>query len=153
MSKDCQSTETNCVRDGRRGLRRDQKLPHGEQRVECAGVSFALLKCHARMSNSDAGWLTSSFVSCVIMSDVTSNMDVTNAFTMKFRSNVILPMKSRMDESQHQIERRACEESCTERTRDKTSESSSVTVTSYADLTTYFQRTDPDKRASASVVQ
>ena len=81
-------------------------------------------------------------VSDVIMSDVTSIMDVKNAFAMELRGSEVVPVGSRVDEPLHQIERSAHEERCAERVHDTTSEPISVTLASYVDLLTRVWASD-----------
>ena len=82
------------------------------------------------------------------MSDVTSIMDVKNAFAMELRGSEVVPVGSRVDEPLHQVERSAHEERCAERVHNTTSEPSSVTLASYVDLLTRIQNDAPDGRAT-----
>ena len=64
------------------------------------------------------------------MSDVTSIMDVKNAFAMELHSSELVRVESWVHEPLHQVKRSARDERCAERIRDTMSEPSSVTLAS-----------------------
>ena len=104
-----------------RGGREGQKVnDHGRELLDAVICCVSCKDAQQRCLNADK-----PLVSDVIRSDVMSIME--NAPVMELRSSEVVPVESRVDESLHQAERRACDERCAEWARDTTFEPSSVT--------------------------
>ena len=112
-------------------------LPIWDERDDCRATGHVEYQswcelCMTEVSCKDVQqrcWIADKqLVSDVIMSDVTSIIDVKNAFAMKLRSSEVVPVKSRVDEPSHQGERSSRDERCADWVHDRMSEPCSVSA-------------------------
>ena len=99
----------------------DGDPPVWDERDDCTTIGHTEYQsrcelCVTEVSCKDVQqrcWIAGKkLVSDVMMSDVTSIIDVKSTFAMKLRRSEVVPVKFRTDESLHQVDRSARDERC-----------------------------------------